>query len=87
MSIWVILLYGAILGVVLFFLYHFGPQAWYWHALSVAAALGLGLMPPPQRWQGAAFDVLMGSGFLLLFAWGVGGFVLYGNRRTRHRHA
>lgn len=87
MSIWVILLYAAILAFVLFLLYRFEPISWYWHALSVAASLGIGLMPPPAGWQGPKYDLLFGATFLLLFAWGAGGFVVHGARGARHKHA
>lgn len=87
MSIWAILLYGAVLATALFLLYHFKAQAWYWHALSIAAAFAIGLMPPPPGWQGPRFDLLLGSCFLFLFAWGAGGFLMYGTHRTRQRHA
>jgi hypothetical protein len=85
MSIWAILLYAAILAVALYLLYHFKARAWYWHGLSVAAALGIGLTPPPPGWQGPQYDVLFGSTFLLLFVWGLGGFLMYGTRRPRHK--
>jgi hypothetical protein len=87
MSIWAILLYAAIFAAALYLLYHFKAQAWYWHGLSIAAALGIGLMPAPVGWQGPTYDVLFGSVFLLLFIWGLGGFLTYGTRRPRHKQA
>lgn len=86
-NIWVVLLYGVVVSLAVFLLWYFSAQAWYWHVLSLAAALALGLMPAPVGWQGPAFDVLFGSVFLFLIVWGVGGMVTYRSHRASHKHA
>lgn len=88
-GMWVVLAYGAALALALFLLYWYGSAAWYWHVLAAAAALGLGLMSPPAAWQGPLFDLLLGSVFILLIAWGVGGVLMHstGHRHPRQKHA
>jgi hypothetical protein len=82
-GIWVVLAYGVALALALFLLYWYGSMAWYWHVLSAAVALGLGLVPPPVAWQGPTFDLMLGSVFILLIVWGVGGVLIHG---TGHHH-
>lgn len=67
-SVLVMLVYGAALLVALALLYFF-HASWYWHVLSVAAALALGLLPLPSEWR--IPDLLVGFVFVLLFAWGL----------------
>ncbi len=75
----VVLVYGAaILGAAA--LLYFFHAAWYWHALSVAAALVIGLTPFPPEWS--IPDLVIGFVFLLLFAWGFGAPFF----RTHHYH-
>ncbi|MBE0657928.1 MAG: hypothetical protein IH602_09575 [Bryobacteraceae bacterium] len=62
---------GAFLFAVLC-MYLFGQARWYWHVAAIAVALGMGLMPPVQGWQGPLFDMTVGSLFIILFTWGVG---------------
>ncbi len=83
----VLLVYAAATGLALLLLYMFKAQAWYWHLLSLAAAFGVGLMPPPAGWQGPAVDLMFGSAFIFLLVWGVGGFLAYGTRHPRRKHA
>lgn len=61
--------YGAALAlaVVLLFFFH---ARWFWHVLSVAAALGIGLTPLPPEWK--VPDLVVGFVFFFLLAWGVG---------------
>ncbi len=71
-SSFVLLAYvGAFLFAVVC-MYLIGHVRWYWHAAAIVVALGLGLMPPVQGWQGPQFDMIVGSAFILLFTWGVG---------------
>ncbi len=63
----VTLVYGAALLIALALLYFF-HAGWYWHVLSVAAALALGLTPLPPEWT--LPDLLVGFVFALLFTWG-----------------
>lgn len=83
----VMLVYAFALALPVMLLYFFKPAAWYWHLLSCAAALAIGLMPPPAGWKGPAFDLLFGGVFLFLMAWGIGGIAMYGSRPVHKRHA
>jgi hypothetical protein len=71
---------GGAVGALYFF-----EARWFWHGLSLAAALGLGLAPLPPEW--GIPDVAMGAVFLFLFVWGLGLPVFrphHGHRRTPH---
>jgi hypothetical protein len=65
---WVFLAYGVcvILALLLVYLFH---SRWYWHVLSVLAALGVGLTPPIEG-LGPARDMIYGCVFLFLLVWG-----------------
>jgi hypothetical protein len=70
----VLLIYGAMAVLALTLLYCFHAK-WFWHVLSVAAALAIGMMPPelipvPAAW-GATRDVILGSLFTFLVIWGI----------------
>ena len=69
-AIWVFSAYGCafLLAIALLFVFRAG---WFWHLLSVAAAMGLGLVRFPDNFRPP--DLLVGSVFVLLFFWGVGG--------------
>jgi hypothetical protein len=67
---WIILAYGSAVTGALLALYLFRAQAWYWHVISILAALAVGLMPPPAGWSGSWFDLLTGFVFTALFLWG-----------------
>ena len=75
--------YLAALAIALLLLKHFGSAHWSWHVLSIVAALGLGLMSPPDALAGPAIDMAFGFFFILLMAWGIGGLVVF---RPHHRH-
>jgi hypothetical protein len=79
-----VLVYLLAIGIPIFLLYWFRSQTWYWHLLSVVAALGLGMTPTPSGWNGAGFDLVFGFLFVLLLVWGVGGLVLFGPRQEKH---
>ncbi len=84
-SIWVLLVYGGATVLAVALLYFFHSQNWYWHVVSIVAALGLGLAPaPPEGWRGVTFDLAIGFVFLFLMVWGVGGFLAYRTHQTRH---
>lgn len=68
----VALAYSAAFAVAIFLLWRFSHIKWYWHALAVAAAIGLGLMPPMQVSAPAVYDMVIGALFLLLIVWGIG---------------
>jgi hypothetical protein len=70
----VFLIYGAAAALALLLLYFFHAN-WYWHALSVAAALAIGVLPPdavplPAAW-GVTRDMIVGCIFVFLMAWGL----------------
>ncbi len=71
----VFLLYGLAVLAALLLLFFYRAH-WYWHVLSVAIALAIGLAPPnwipmPAAW-GMTRDVVLGCVFLFLTIWGVG---------------
>ncbi|MGE5645017.1 MAG: hypothetical protein ACM336_04415 [Acidobacteriota bacterium] len=65
----VALVYGSCLALAVALLYFFHAR-WYWHALSLAASLGVGLTPLPAEWK--IPDLLVGAVFVFLFVWGLG---------------
>jgi hypothetical protein len=75
----VMLVYGAALMIALALLYFFHAR-WYWHVLSLAAALAIGLTPLPPEWN--IPDLVVGFVFLLLFGWGFAAPFF----RTHHAH-
>lgn len=65
-----LLAYGAAIFLPLWLLYVFHARSWFWHALSVAAALSIGFTPVPPEWNRPTTDVLIGFVVLFLFVWG-----------------
>ena len=67
---WAMIAYccSALLAVLL--LFFSGPKRWYWHILSLAVALAVGLTPIPVKWNTAQMSVVIGVVFLFLFLWG-----------------
>jgi len=62
----------AIAGVAgLLLLYLFEPVRWYWHVLSIAAALAVGLAPTPASLNTPGWTLFVGSVFILLMTWGL----------------
>jgi hypothetical protein len=84
MTLLVVLVYLLAIGIPVFLLYRFRSQSWYWHALAIAVALCLGFVPTPPSLKSAVFDLLIGSVFLLLMVWGVGGLIVFRPHRERH---
>lgn len=82
----VLLSYIASFVVAVLLLYWFGQAKWYWHALSFAAAVGIGIMPPLSGWSGPAYDLAVGSLFIVFLVWGLGEPV-YDAMRLPHHHA
>ena len=66
----VYVVYGFSVVLALFCLYLFHAR-WYWHVLSVLAALAVGLSPPIPGWEGAGRDLAYGFVVLFLLVWGV----------------
>jgi hypothetical protein len=65
-------------------LYRFHSQAWYWHSLSVLAAITLGFTPIPFEFQKPEFDLLFGFTFITLIIWGAGGLILFRPHHQPH---
>jgi hypothetical protein len=84
-----VLVYLLAIGIPIFLLYRFHSQAWYWHSLSVLAAVTLGFTPLPIELQKPEFDLLFGFSFIALTIWGAGGLILFHpHHRTHHdKHA
>ena len=77
--------YGSATLLSLYLLWHFGAKHWYWHALSIAAALAVGLTPMPDILSNPSLTLLVGWLFTVLFLWGAGAPVLIAYRRlTSH---
>jgi len=73
MATWTVVLCYAL--AILFsgwLLWRFSHVRWYWHLLSVLLAFGIGLMPMNENWNRPTMDLLIGSLFVLLLAWGAG---------------
>jgi hypothetical protein len=80
----VVVVYSAALLLALALLYFFRAK-WYWHVLSVIAAVAVGLAPPHEAWQPP--DLLVGFVFVFLFVWGIGApFTKTFHRRSRVAH-
>lgn len=69
----VALSYAAAIAFSLSLLWRFGASHWYWHLLSLVAAVAIGVTPLPPRFNDPAMTVLVGVVFLFLFFWAVGG--------------
>jgi hypothetical protein len=70
----VFVVYGAAAVLALALLY-FIHANWYWHVLSLVAALAVGFMPAdmipvPAAW-GTTRDILVGGVFIFLAVWGI----------------
>lgn len=73
MTTWtVVLCYSGAILISVWLLWRFSHVRWYWHMLSVLVAVGIGLMPMKESWSRPTMDLLIGSFFLLLLAWGAG---------------
>ena len=76
----------AVLAALLL-LYFFHAQHWYLHALSVAVALGIGLVRMPEQWAGPALDLTIGFFFILFMLWGLGAPFFRDSSHHVHHHA
>ncbi|HTQ54385.1 MAG TPA: hypothetical protein VMI94_07995 [Bryobacteraceae bacterium] len=77
----VYVVYGFSAALALWCVYLFHAR-WYWHVLSVLAALAVGFSPPIQGWDGPARDLIYGFVVLFLLVWGVAEPFLH----HHHRH-
>lgn len=68
----VVLCYTGVFVLAAWLLWRFSHVRWYWHLMSIVLAFGIGLMPMREAWNRPAFDLLIGSLFLLLLFWGAG---------------
>ena len=68
-AIWVLVAYGASVALALLLVYLFHSR-WYWHVLSILAALAVGLTPPLPGLNGPNRDLFYGSVFVFLMVWG-----------------
>lgn len=66
----VLVAYGFSVVLALAFVFFFHTR-WYWHVLSVLAALAIGFSPPIAGWDGPSRDLLYGSIVLFLLVWGL----------------
>lgn len=66
----VCVVYGVSVALALLLVYLFHTR-WYWHVLSVLAALAVGFSPPVPGWDGASRDLIYGFIVLFLLVWGV----------------
>jgi hypothetical protein len=69
--VWVILTFGSAALLALVLLYTSGAKAWYWHILSLAAALAIGLTPIPAQWNTSQTNLVIGFFFVLFLLWAV----------------
>jgi hypothetical protein len=65
--------YAVTLILALGLLYLFGPRRWYWHVVSVAVALVLGVIPMSvyDAWVSPVFDLAYGNLIVFLLMWGI----------------
>jgi len=67
----VFLAYLASAFAALLLLHFLRARKWYWHVISVLAALVIGLVPLPEPLQSPQGTLVVGVTFLFLFLWGV----------------
>ena len=60
--------FSAALALACVYLFH---ARWYWHVLSVLAALLVGFSPPISGWEGSSRDLIYGAVVLFLLIWGL----------------
>ena len=65
----VYVVYGFSVALALVFVYFFHTR-WYWHVLSVLAALVVGFSPPLPGWDSPSRDLVYGFVVLFLLVWG-----------------
>jgi hypothetical protein len=83
----VALCYGSATVLALVLLWFFGARGWYWHLLSVSAAVGLGLIPLTGEWNTPERTLMVGWVFFLLTFWGIAGLGMALTTHTAHfRH-
>jgi hypothetical protein len=63
--------YGLAVTIALLLLHFFHMRHWYWHALSIVAAIGIGTGKIPEEWVNPATDLSAGFLFVVLAVWGL----------------
>ena len=87
-SIVAVLVYLLALVLPAFLLYCYGTMRWYWHLLTVAAAVGIGMIPMRPEWNRPEVDLAFGFVVIFLLVWGIGGLVIFHPHRPHHaKHA
>ena len=66
--VYVVYGFSVVLALLCVYLFH---ARWYWHLLSVLAALAVGLSPPIPGWEGPSRDLTYGFAVLFLLVWGI----------------
>ncbi|MGC9945612.1 MAG: hypothetical protein ABSF64_04390 [Bryobacteraceae bacterium] len=85
MLVYVVYGFSAALALVFVYLFH---ARWYWHVLSVLAALAVGFSPPLPGWDGPSRDLVYGFVVLFLLVWGLAEpFIHRHHRHSAPRHA
>jgi hypothetical protein len=79
---WAMIVYGFSAVLALLLLYAAGPRRWYLHVLSLAAALAVGLMPIPPKWNTPQMSIIIGFTFFFLFLWGIAAPLFLKRRRA-----
>lgn len=69
-TVWVMIAYCCPAVLALLLLFFSGPKRWYWHTLSLAAALAVGLTPVPAKWNTPQASMVIGGVFVFLLLWG-----------------
>ncbi len=80
-TIVVCVVYGFSFALAVGCVYLFHAR-WYWHVLSVLAALAVGFSPPIPGWDGPSRDLVYGFTIMFLLVWGLAEPFLRGH----HRH-
>jgi hypothetical protein len=78
--------YGSAALLALFALWHFGVKHWWWHAGSIALALGVGLVRFPEPFNQPSWTLVVGWVFVFFFLWGVAAPVVAALRHPPHFH-
>jgi len=68
---WVFLTYGTAAVLALLLLFFSRAKAWYWHVLSILAALVIGLVPIPPQFNTPQATLVVGFVFTFLIFWGI----------------
>lgn len=62
--------YGSAALLALLALWLFGVKRWWWHALSIAGAFGVGMARLPDPFNQPSWTLVVGWVFVFLLTWG-----------------